>query len=94
VGEGNQQQFVASVLNTTNVAVNWLVDNVPGGNSSVGTIDASGHYTAPFSPGTHSISAVSQADPTKSAAATLTVTRTIIVTVSPATATVLAGTLA
>lgn len=92
VGEGNQQQFVASVLNTTNVAVNWLVDTVPGGNSSVGTIDASGHYTAPFSPGTHSVSAVSQADPTKSAAANLTVTRTIIVTVSPATATVPAGT--
>jgi hypothetical protein len=92
IGEGNQQQFVAAVLNSSDVSVNWMVDNVQSGNSSVGTINAAGLYTAPFSPGTHSISAVSKADPTKSATATLTVTRTITVAVSPATATVLAGT--
>jgi hypothetical protein len=91
VGEGNQQQFVASVVNSTNVDVNWLVDTIQGGNSSVGTINTAGLYTAPFAPGTHTITAVSQADTTKSASATLTVTRTIVVLVSPTAATVQAG---
>ncbi len=31
----------------TNVSVNWFVNNVQGGNSSVGTITATGLYTAP-----------------------------------------------
>src|SRR5215469_7264417 len=54
--------FVATVSNTSNTAVNWLVDTVAGGNNSVGTIDPGGHYTAPSSPGNHTVTAVSQAD--------------------------------
>lgn len=52
----------------------WAVDNVEGGNSSTGTIDAFGTYTAPPTPGTHSITAVSQVDHAYSAGATITVT--------------------
>ncbi|HZR29558.1 MAG TPA: hypothetical protein VFA71_12345, partial [Terriglobales bacterium] len=80
--------FVATVMNTSNTNVNWLVDNVAGGNTAVGTIDASGHYTAPASAGTHTVLAVSVADPTKSGSAQVTVTREITVAITPASATV------
>src|SRR5436305_4072816 len=65
------QQFIATVRNTTNTAVSWYVDGVLGGNSTVGLIDVNGIYTPPtnFSVGTHTIMAVSTADPTKSATA-------------------------
>lgn len=80
--------FSAAVTNTTNTAVNWLVDNVAGGNDTVGTIDASGHYTAPASPGNHTVTAVSQADTTKSGSAQVTVTQAFAVSIAPTSATV------
>lgn len=83
--------FTASVTNTSNVDVTWMVDNIAGGNSTVGTIDPSGHYVAPQNPGNHTVTAVSVADTSKSGSAQVTVTRTITVSVSPATATVQAG---
>ncbi len=58
------QVFIATVTGTTNTAVTWQVDGVTGGNSTVGTIDASGNYTAPASiptPATITVEAVSQA---------------------------------
>jgi hypothetical protein len=60
--------FTATVTGTTNTAVTWEVSGIQGGNSSVGTIDATGVYTAPASvpnPSTIVIAAVSQADPTR-----------------------------
>jgi hypothetical protein len=67
------QQFTAAVTATSNTAVNWSVDNIAGGNSSVGTISASGLYTAPGSAGTHTITATSAADASSTASATVTV---------------------
>jgi hypothetical protein len=64
--------FTATVTGTTNTAVNWEVAGVAGGNSTVGTIDASGNYTAPAtvpSPTTQVVTAISQADTTKSGTA-------------------------
>lgn len=58
------QQFNASVVGETNTAVNWLVNNVAGGNSTIGTISSAGMYTAPTavpSPALITITAVSQA---------------------------------
>ncbi len=58
------QTFIATVTGTTNTAVTWQVDGVPGGNTTVGTIDNSGNYTAPGtvpSPSTVTIEAVSTA---------------------------------
>ena len=58
------QQFNATVVGETNTAVNWLVNNIAGGNSTVGTIDTTGLYTAPSaipSPALITITAVSQA---------------------------------
>lgn len=66
-------QFKAGVQNAKNKAVNWSVNGISGGNASVGTISSSGLYTGPataVSPVT--ITATSQADTTKSAAAQIT----------------------
>lgn len=60
--------FKATVTGTTNMAVNWEVAGVAGGNATVGVIDASGNYTAPAkvpSPTTQVVTATSQADTTK-----------------------------
>jgi len=70
--------FSATVQNATNSAVTWKVNDVTGGNSTIGTISSLGTYRAPKSvpsPNTVQVSAVSVEDPTKSASATVTVTR-------------------
>jgi serine protease len=47
-GTGSQT-FQAAVTDTTNTAVTWQVDNVPGGSAALGTISAAGVYTPPAS---------------------------------------------
>jgi hypothetical protein len=68
------QQFRATVSGTTNLSVTWLVDGIAGGNSLIGTITSSGLYTPPSVAGTHTVTARSNADTTKSASATIWVT--------------------
>jgi len=83
---GNTQSFSASVSNTTNTAVSWSVNGIPGGNATIGTISASGVYTAPGdlpSPANVQVTATSAADPTKSDTATLSITSDIVVSISP-----------
>lgn len=72
---GDEKTFQATVANTTNKMVLWRVNQVVGGSSATGTIDASGHYTAPAKVPTTPvvIDAVSAADPTKTATANVTV---------------------
>lgn len=73
---GGSQQFSATVTGPANTAVDWLVDNVQGGNSTVGTISTGGLYTAPANlpnPVTVTVTAVSAADSSLSANATVTV---------------------
>jgi Bacterial Ig-like domain (group 2) len=95
VNAGGTQQFQATVTGSNNTGVLWQVNNVTGGSAANGTISTSGLYTAP--PTTVAIqvtvSAVSVADPTKTASATVTVNpvATGTVTVSPATATIAVG---
>lgn len=89
------QQFTATVANTSNTAVTWQVNNVTGGNSMVGTISATGLYTAPATvPASNpvTVKAISVADNTKSDTATVTITPAVAVTVSPKTATVVTST--
>lgn len=91
---GNTLSFSASVSNTTNTAVQWSVNNVAGGDSQFGTISASGLYTAPGilpSPAAVTIQAASEADPTKTATATITIISDVSVTISPPTAPVELG---
>src|SRR6266851_2752887 len=47
VQAGDTQLFTASVTGTSQTAVDWSVNGVPGGNNTVGTITPSGLYTAP-----------------------------------------------
>jgi hypothetical protein len=84
VTAGAIQSFFASVTGTTNHVVTWKVNGAIGGDATSGTIDSAGLYTAPNtipSPAVVTVSALSQADPSKSAAASVTIA--IGVAVSP-----------
>lgn len=79
-------QFTATVTNTTNHAVTWEVNSIPGGNATVGTISQAGLYTAPAAipnPAAVTISAVSAANTNSVGSATVTVTTPEVVTVMP-----------
>jgi hypothetical protein len=67
------QQFTASIQGVTNASVTWSVDGVSGGNSTTGTINSNGLYTAPAALGAHTIAATPTADTSVSATASLTV---------------------
>src|SRR6266567_9093005 len=74
---GETQTFTATVSNTANTAVRWSVNGIPGGNATVGTIDAGGVYTAPqiqMAPPSVSVIAIGVADPSKSGTGTVTIT--------------------
>ncbi len=91
---GQTQQFTATVTPATNTGVTWEVNSTVGGSSTVGTITSTGLYTAPTtvpSPATVTITAVSQADSTKSATASVTVVLGTTLVISPTTITVPGG---
>jgi hypothetical protein len=77
VQEATTQQFTATVSNGSSTTVNWQVNGVMGGNSSVGTIDSTGLYTAPVivpNPASATVTAVLQADASVSGNAIVTIT--------------------
>jgi hypothetical protein len=82
------QQFSGSVQGFANTTVNWSVDQVAGGNSTVGTISATGLYTAPSQTGAHTITATSAANSSLTASASVTVST---LSISPTTATMISG---
>ena len=65
VQTGGTQQFTATVTGTANTAVTW--------SATGGTIGGTGLFTAGTSAGTFTVKATSVADPTKSAASTVTI---------------------
>lgn len=70
------QSFTATVSGETNTAVSWEVNTTVGGNSTIGTIDTNGNYTAPStvpSPALVMITAISQADSSLSATYPITI---------------------
>jgi hypothetical protein len=83
---GQTQQFQGIVTGATDTSVRWTVNNVPGGNASVGTITAGGLFTAPSdlpSPPSATVTAVSNADSQAISSASVTLTDDIVVTVTP-----------
>jgi uncharacterized protein YjdB len=71
---GATLSFTAKVANTTDSAVAWQVNGQAGGSSSAGTISATGVYTGPAvlpNPAAVTVTAVSHADPTAKASATV-----------------------
>jgi hypothetical protein len=90
VAPGANLPFTATVTTvagtTSTTAVNWQVNGTAGGNSSVGTISVSGLYTAPNTvPATNpvTVTAISQADTTKSASAKVTISPPTLTSLSP-----------
>src|SRR3989442_10454861 len=76
VATSTTQQFTVTVTGITNTTVNWSVNGTAGGNSTVGTISASGLYTAPSSipnPATVQMTAADQANPSLTGNASVTV---------------------
>jgi hypothetical protein len=71
---GQAQSFLATVTGSSNVNVTWMVDSIPGGNSTVGMIDVNGKYTPPATGAAHVVTATSVADPNKTATVTVAVT--------------------
>jgi hypothetical protein len=72
------QVFTVTVQNTSNQAVTWNVNGITGGNSKIGFVSSLGTYIAPAIVPLQlvvTVSAVSVADPTKSATASVTVIR-------------------
>jgi hypothetical protein len=75
LGAGNVQQFVATVTGTVDLSVTWSVNGVSYGNSTVGTVDYSGNYTAPnkiVGLGSVTVTATSNANTAKSDSAIVT----------------------
>ena len=71
---GATLSLTAKVANTTAQAVIWQVNGQAGGNPIVGTVSATGVYTAPAnlpSPAAVAVTAVSQADPAAEASVTV-----------------------
>jgi len=82
---GSTQQFTSTVTGSSNTAVNWSVDGIAGGNSTVGTISSNGLYTAPAdlrSSIAINVTATSQADNTKSGNASVALKSDITVALS------------
>ena len=69
------QQFTATVFNDPNNAgVTWQVDGNTNGNSTTGTISATGLFTPGIQPGLHTITATSVTDASASASVSFAVT--------------------
>jgi hypothetical protein len=83
------QQFTAAIANVTSTPVSWFVDQVAGGNATVGMISTTGLYTAPTTLGTHTITAATVANAAITASASVTVTT---LSIAPTTATLIGGT--
>jgi hypothetical protein len=82
------QQFLDSIQGGTNSVTIWQVNNITGGNDTVGRIDSNGLYHAPVavpSPAAVSVAAVSFEDQKVAATSTVTITPAPVVTItSPA----------
>lgn len=80
IGAGNTTQFQATVTGTTDIQLNWSVNGVPYGNSTLGTVDGNGNYTAPVNIvglGSVTVTATSVVDTTKSGSATVTLSNPV-----------------
>lgn len=86
VALGATVQFNAVVTGDDDTSVTWSVNDVAGGNSTVGTVSTQGLYTAPsnaLNSSSVSVTATSVADTEKSASATVTINSGAKVTVYP-----------
>ena len=79
------KQFMDAITGGTNSVTIWQVNNVTGGNDTVGRIDSNGLYHAPVtvpSPATVNVTAVSFEDQKVSATSAVTITPAPVVTIT------------
>ncbi|BDU71764.1 beta strand repeat-containing protein [Mesoterricola silvestris] len=91
---GGSLSLTATVSGSTNTAVTWAVDGIPGGDATTGTLAGSGAtvvYNAPAAAGTHTVTAASVAAPASTGAAAITVRPPVQVALTPASASVPPG---
>jgi len=95
---GGTLQFTATVVSPLSTTITWSVNNILGGNSTLGIITSSGLYTAPATvpnPATVTVKATSSAETSPSGSAIVTITppgANTMVTVAPGNSLALAGT--
>jgi uncharacterized protein (DUF1800 family) len=90
VRAGSAQAFSASVTGLSSPSVTWAVNGISGGDSTVGTIDATGNYTAPATlptPNMVTVQATSSANPSIHGNSTVTLENPVPVvsSISPTT---------
>lgn len=73
IAPSGTDQFNVTVQGLSNTSVTWSTDGIVNGNASVGTITATGLYTAPFALGAHTIAASSAANSSALASRSVTV---------------------
>jgi hypothetical protein len=91
---GDGVAFSATVSGNSDAAVTWTVNGILGGNTQVGSISASGQYTAPQilpAPSNVTVTAIAQADSSAAASASVAITSDVTVNISPTSATVTLG---
>jgi hypothetical protein len=92
---GQTQQLTASVSGgLQNLGVRWSVNGIVGGSTTLGTVSATGLYTAPASISVQTTvraTAVSVENPSKSASAVITLKTAVSVAITPVSANVVAG---
>lgn len=79
------QQFLVSITGGTNSVTIWKVNNITGGNSTLGVIDSNGLYHAPVtvpSPATVNVTATSFEDQLVSATSAVTITPAPVVSIT------------
>ncbi|NTV74071.1 MAG: hypothetical protein HGA66_07675, partial [Holophaga sp.] len=74
---GGTQAFSATVTGAANTAVNWYVNDIAGGDVSVGTITSAGLYTATAS-GSYGVTAMAAANGLATSSAGVIVDRTVV----------------
>lgn len=77
---GGVKQITAKVTGSANTTLSWTVSGIAGGNSTVGTINSTGLYSAPASPPkgySVTVKAVSNADPSAAAKCKVTVSNQV-----------------
>jgi hypothetical protein len=98
VPAGGPLQFTATIVSPTSTTVTWSVNNILGGNSTVGTISSSGLYIAPAAvpnPATVTVRCTSSAETNPYGSAIVTITPPVVnavVAVAPTDSSTPAGT--
>jgi hypothetical protein len=76
IRSGDSYPFSAKVTGNSDSSVTWTVNSTAGGNSTIGTVNASGDYTSPSTvpnPNTVTLTATSVIDTSKSSSSTITI---------------------